>query len=148
MKGKYLIIMRIIKLLTIFSFVLLLNSCAKKLYVTYPADGIQPGEKTGKIILKPVSPTARTFVTVNGNLLVDKKTVKSITIDNVPVGETVVTYSSESSGYKEALDHKNKISVEEYKTKTEIIKVPPKSTGYWIYAGLSVILLFGVLFLL
>ncbi len=119
-------------MMLIFS-VVFLSSCAKHLYVNYQTDI----SNTGKIIIKPSKPTSRTFITVNDNLIVEKKHLKSLTIKNVPSGEYGIHYTSESGMYKEKLDTQIQIKMENGKEITKLAEVPPYGTGYWIYIGLG-----------
>lgn len=71
----------------------LFTSCAIHLYVDYQNETTS----TGKVVLKPSKPTQRTFVTINDSVVVDKKFVKSLTLNNVPRGGGyVVNYTSEN----------------------------------------------------
>jgi hypothetical protein len=130
-------IMKRFKLITLLSLVLLFSSCATNLHVTYPSQT----ENTGKVVLKPTSPTAGTFVTVNDVLVVDNKNVLSVTIENVPEGESKISYSSNSSTYKDKLNEEINVVVKKDKDSTKIVNVPPKSSGYMIYMGLASITL-------
>lgn len=123
----------------IFVFVIgvfVMSSCAKDLHVNYQSDNLN----TGTLILKPVSSTEKTFVTINGNLIVENKNVKSVVIENIPKGEYDLHYTSESSWYKNKLDVKVQLQLEKDKTYTQLIEVPPYSTGYWIYVSVLGIL--------
>lgn len=112
------------------------TSCSKHLYVSYQAES----SNTGQIVLKPSKPTSRTFVTVNDNLMVDKKNVKSVTISNVPEGEFEVHYTSDNGWYKNKLDQKIPIEMKDGKQITKLIEVPPYSTGYWVYVtGMAIL---------
>jgi hypothetical protein len=90
-------------------------------------------ENTGTIVLKPVKKTIKTYVSVDGKLMVEKRKVKSVTIQNVPKGNHKVQYTSESSWYQSPLDSTYSIQVDTAQTTTKIVKVPPFSTGYYIY---------------
>jgi uncharacterized protein YcfL len=108
---------------------LIFISCSKNLYVTYQYDS----KNTGKVILMPNTPTEKTSVTLNDNLIVNKKYVKSVTIDNVPVGEVNIKYVSSNYWYKDKLDENIKLDLKENQRATKLIEVPPYSAGYWIY---------------
>lgn len=120
------------------------SSCSKHLYVNYQSES----SNTGQIVLKPSTPTSRTFVTVNDNLIVDKKSVKSVTIANVPAGDYKVHYTSENSWYKDKLDTELDVEMANGKEITKLIEVPPYSTGYWIYVSGMAIIPWVVLFAL
>jgi len=107
---------------------LLLSSCGKNIHVNYQSDATN----TGKVVLKPAEPTNRTYVTFNDSLLVNKKYVKSVTIHNVPSGEHQVHYTSNNYVYKEKIDGKMTVNVDNNRVITKLIEVPPYSTGYWI----------------
>ena len=104
-------------------------SCSRKIVVNYQTEKAN----TGTISLKPVKPTTKTFVTINDNLIVEKKNVKSVKILNVPNGEYKIHYSSDNSWYKNKLDSNIVVKMEGNKEVTKIVEVPPFSTGYWIY---------------
>lgn len=107
---------------------LLLSSCAKNIHVNYQNDSFN----TGKVVLKPAEPTDRTFVTINDSLIVNRKYVKSVTIHNVPSGEHQVHYTSNNYMYKEKIDGKMTVNVDNNRVITKLIEVPPYSAGYWI----------------
>jgi len=106
--------------------VFILSSCAKD-YVTNVGTG------NGSIMMKPTKPTGGTYVTVDDELVIDNKNVKSVKITGLEDGETKVIYKSESSSYKVPLNYEKTITIENGSDKTEIVDVPPYSTGYWIY---------------
>jgi hypothetical protein len=68
-------------------------------------------------------------------LIVDKKNVKSVTINNVPDGNFNIHYTSDNSWYKDKLDVQIPLKMENGKEMTKLVEVPPYSTGYWIYMG-------------
>jgi hypothetical protein len=78
---------------------LFFTSCAKDLTVTYQMESAN----TGKVVLKPSTSTDRTMVTINDQLVVDGKFVKSVTILNVPNGDHVIHYTADNSFYKTPL---------------------------------------------
>jgi hypothetical protein len=110
------------------------TSCAKNIYVDYQRESAN----TGKVVLKPSNPVVAN-VTLNDNLIVDNKHVKSITINNVPKGEHTVRFSSGSNSYKEKLDETIPLKMETGKETTKLITVPPESTGSWVYSGLALV---------
>lgn len=125
-----------VKLLTIVVLSTLFTSCAKNYYVNYQTESAN----TSKIVIKPTKPTARTYVTINDNLIISKKNVNSITINNVPNGDYTVHYTSENGWYKERLNEKMPIKIDDTKEVTKLVEVPPFSTGYWVYVtGMAVL---------
>jgi len=114
-----------------FGLTLLFSSCAKSLYVNYQTDSTN----TGTIVLKPTKPTIKTFVTINDNLIIEKKRVKSVTINNIPNGKYNIHYTSDNRWYKEKLDTAESIKMESGKTITKLVEVPPYSNGYYVYNG-------------
>jgi hypothetical protein len=138
LKGLKLKKMKNILLLSI--IVGLFSSCAKNIYVPYQTETAN----TGKIILRPAKVTKKTFVTINDNLIVNKKKVKSITIGNVPSGEYKIQYTSDNKWYKDKLDSHYDVKMENNKEITKLIEVPPYSTGYWVYNGITFAVCIGV----
>ena len=121
-------------LLVLFCGLFIFSSCAKHITVNYQTDSTN----TGNVVLKVSRPTQNTYVTLNDQLMVDKKNVKSLTVKNVPNGEYNLHYVSESSRFKEKLDMQIPVKTEAGKEVTKLIEVPPYSNGYWIYSGLIV----------
>lgn len=115
------------------------SSCSRHIYVNYQPDSAN----TGKVVIKPTKPTSRTYVTVNDNLLVDRKYAKSVTINNIPDGEYILHYTSDNTWYKDKMDVKIPLKLEDEKIITKLVEVPPYSTGYWIYSAALVIIMLG-----
>lgn len=127
--------------------VLLLTSCAKHIIVSYQTESAN----TGTIKLQPVKPTDKTFVTIDDNLIVNKKAVKSVTITNVPNGtDYSLQYSSDNGWYKYKLDTTVVVKMDKGKEVTKIVEVPPYSTGYYIYQGVvyASIMAFNIIWLI
>ena len=118
------------------SGLLIFSSCSKHIYVNYQTESAN----TSKVVLKPSKPTNKTYVTINDNLIVDRKNVKSVTINNVPNGDYNIHYTSDNSWYKDKLDTKIPLKMENGKEMTKLVEVPPYSTGYWIYMSTVAIL--------
>ena len=130
----------------IFIFAILnLSSCSKDIYVMYQTNSA----RTGQIVIIPSEPTLSTTVTLNNNLIVRDKYVKSVRIGNVPEGYTTINYVSNNSRYKEKLDQEMTVNVIRGKETTKLIQVPPQSSGSLVLEGLgALVLLAGCLFLL
>ena len=128
------------KSLLLLLLAVLFSSCARNLQVLYlPNQGY-----TGEIQIKPIKPTAKTYITVNDQLVIDNKPVKSVLITDVPEGIHQVEYKSESSIYKEKVSNEFDLQVFQGQRSTEIIEIPPYSTGYWIYSGVVFVITFVV----
>ncbi len=125
-----------IRILTMAIGLLFFTSCSKHIYVNYQTETAN----TGKVVLKPSKPTEKTYVTINDNLIVDKKNVKSVTIRNVPDGDYLIHYTSENGWYKEKLNAKIPLKMENGREITKLIEVPPYSAGYWVYVtGIAIL---------
>jgi hypothetical protein len=128
--------MKKIGFLTLAIGLLFFTSCSKHIYVNYQTETAN----TGKVVLKPSKPTEKTYVTINDNLIVDKKNVKSVTINNVPSGDYVIHYTSENGWYKEKLNAEIPVKMENSREITKLVEVPPYSAGYWVYiTGMAVL---------
>lgn len=112
----------------------LFSSCAKHIQVAYQAET----SNTGSVVLKLNRPTPFTYVTINDQLIVNRKNVKSLIVNNLPSGEYTIHYTTESSRLKEKLDAHVPVQMQAGKEITKLIEVPPYSNGYWIYSGLIV----------
>lgn len=128
--------MRKIQILFLLGGLLILSSCAKDIYISYQADSVN----TGKVVLKPNRSTFRTYVTINDSLIVNEENVKSVIVQNVPEGEYNIHYSADNSSYKDELDCRIPLKMENGKEVTKLVEVPPNSTGYWIYTSSTVFL--------
>lgn len=111
------------------TFLFLFASCAKNIHVFYQTESTN----TGSIMLIPTRPTEKAYVTINDNLIVDKKNVKSVMIENVPEGNYSVHYTSDNSWYKDKLDSHIDLEMVGNHEMTKLIEVPPYSTGYWVF---------------
>ncbi len=116
--------------------ILFLSSCAKNYYVPFQSSS----NGTGSVKIKPSKSIKGAAVTMDGNMVWDKKRrIKSVTITNVPQGTHNVNVTSASWYYKEAINHKETVSVNNGDNKALLVSVPPYSTGYWIYMSVIVL---------
>lgn len=127
-------------MLVLFLALLIFSSCAKDIVVNYG----NPSPNSGNIVVRPTS-SVYSNLTFNDSLLVKYKYVKSITIKNVPEGVNTLHFSGESNNLKKELDLNKEVKVTAGKTNTQLVTVPPKSTGYWIYSTGAIIALWGIL---
>jgi len=116
----------------------LLSSCAQDLYIKYQSETTNPG----KIVIQPEKPTERTFVTIDDSLIVDKKLVRSLTIDNIPEGTHSIHYSTEFRGYKEQIDSMMSVHISNQEEITKSLKAPRQKAGSWIWP--SIVFLIGL----
>jgi hypothetical protein len=114
---------------------LLFTSCAKHIIVNFQANP----ENTGKIVIAPTASIDGAVLTINDQLLVDKKFVKKITVNNVPIGEHKVRFSADSWAYKDKIDENIAITVQKDKEVAKVVTRPPYSTGYYVASGLSTV---------
>ena len=96
----------------------------------------QPNANSGTIVIKTTSGVYAN-ITVNDSLLfcqkfLNSKSLKTITITNVPEGLNNIHFTADSYNLKDAMDAKLIINVEKGKTNTQLLTVPPRSNGYWI----------------
>ena len=122
-------------------FLLICSSCAQQLVIPYSSDA----NVNGQIFLKPIKPTTKTFIRLNDSLIVDKKFIKSITIEHVPDGQYVINYVSNVKTYTRELDTTMTIVVNDQKNIAKEIDVPPHNSWYYIsniLVGLVLILPF------
>ena len=118
-----------------FAMLVLFTSCAKNFYIDYSLYETSKTGETGILYLEPTKNSEKTTVTIDDNLLLSRKHVNSITINNIPVGQHSIHYSGGPWGYKEKMDEKLNIQIVADKKITKIIPVPPYSAGYWVYLG-------------
>lgn len=103
-----------------------------------------PSPNSGNIVIKTTS-LVYVNLTVNDSLMVNERFVRSITIKNIPQGLNTIHYSANSKNLKNAMDRELKVNVEKGKTNTQLLTVPPKSTGYWVYSTGAIIALWAFL---
>jgi len=111
-----------------------LMSCSANRVVQYQSET----ESTSSIKIKPSTRLKNVVVTLDGNLVWEKtRTVKSLTIENVPAGNHELRVTSASWIYKDEINHSKDIEVKgKGETKTELVSVPPFGVGYWVYNGI------------
>ncbi|MCF8332664.1 MAG: hypothetical protein K9I47_00825 [Bacteroidales bacterium] len=112
---------------------LFLAGCAKDITVNYRDQG------KGKVELKPSKNVYDGFVLVNDSMLVDSKTIKSVTIENIPEGNYDVIFRSNYSYYKGNFREKYDIEIgpEEFHQKN--IVVPGYNTSYYLMFSVALI---------
>lgn len=113
--------------------VMALMSCSAKRIVQYQSNSLS----TSSIKVKPSSSLRNVVVTLDGNLVWEKtRRVRSLTIENVPAGIHELHVTSASWIYTDEINHSKEIEVTgKGETKTELVSVPPFSSGYWLYNG-------------
>jgi hypothetical protein len=117
---------------------LICSSCGRQLVIPYTSDSFAGAQ----IILKPNKPTSRTLITINDSLIVNKKFIKSVTIDHLPYGVYTINYTSDVNTMVAKLDTTMTIVVEDRKETPIIIDVPPHNSWYYISNTLVGLLLF------
>ncbi len=117
------------KNLLILLSIVLLSSCAQTITVNY---SMEP-ENNSTLVLQPVKAVNGTYVTINDQMIVNKKYVKKVIIKKLPEGEHTVNMSSESWYYKTPMDYKETVTVKNGQETTKLVTVPPYSNGYWAY---------------
>lgn len=120
------------------------TGCSANRIVQYQSET----ESTSSIKVKPSTKLSHVVVTLDGNLVWEKsKVVKSLTIQNVPSGRHELRVTSASWIYRDEINHSSNIEVKgKGETKTELISVPPYSTGYWVYNGIIYLVAISTLF--
>jgi len=120
-------------------FLFLFSSCAKNIYVNYSeySNNQKASKEVGTLYLEPVRNSEMTSVTIDDNIIVSRKHVKSITIENIPEGEHHVHYSGGPWSYKEKMDEHIDLKIFPNKKTSKIIPVPSYSNGYWFYIGIT-----------
>ena len=114
----------------------LLPSCAQSILINYSYDQSQAG---GKLVVIPDKPIEGANFVMNDRLLVEKKAVKKITVENVPPGEHTISMTCASWYYKDPLNYVETVQVEANKEVTKLVPTPPYSGGYYAYLiGMSV----------
>lgn len=134
--------MKIIRLLFVSFIGILFSSCALDYYYSYQSDK----NITGKAVIIPTMATSYTYVMLNDSLILSKKYVKSLTLENLPDGEYTLQYTSYNPAFKEKLDKSLFLKIENGVSTTSLVAVPPYSSGYWIYGGLIVSTMYAVLY--
>ena len=107
---------------------LICSSCARQLIIPYTSDS----NANAQIFLKPIKPTSRTLITINDSLIVNKKFIKSVTIDHLPSGIYTINYASDVNTTVAKIDTTMTIVVEDHKNISKIIDVPPYNSWYYI----------------
>ncbi|MDO9153677.1 MAG: hypothetical protein Q7U47_08230 [Paludibacter sp.] len=122
---------------------LLFSSCAMNYFYTFQPENAN----TGKVVIIPIAPTSYTYVKLNDSLIIANKNIKTLTLENLPYGTYTMQYASYNPAYKASHDKHLIFKVENDSKQTQIVSVPPISSGYWIYAGLITSTLYAVLYM-
>jgi hypothetical protein len=98
-------------------------------------------DSTSSIKIKPSTAIGNVVVLLDGNMVWEKlRTVKSLTIENVPKGDHILQVVSANWYYKNEIDIIKLIHVDgKGETKIELVSVPPFSSGYWMYLSVLAI---------
>jgi hypothetical protein len=131
------------KIFVIFILSVVFCSCARTIYVDYQVDS----QNTGTIKLIPSKGTEKATVTMNDNLIVSRKRIKKLIINNVPEGSYNLNFVSESSYYKDPLNENLEIEIKDKKDVTKLISVPPYNAGYYIVNSIPLAIAFASLYI-
>ena len=117
------------------------SGCAANVDVSYPAPRSTP--ETGVVLVRFTEPLTSVSVRVDGVLVAEDKHTERIQVTGVPTGPREVTVVASESSRKESVRHFERVNVHSEKTAVVLIATPPRSTGYWINSGMT-ILAYGV----
>jgi len=109
------------------SFIYQPSNIPLNFYYTYQTNTAQ----TGKAIFRPDRSTANTTITLNDSLIIDRKTVKSLTFENLPEGKYEIHYISKDNKYEDRLDEIINFEIKPGDLKHHSIKVPKTSRQYY-----------------
>ena len=118
------------KLFFLALLVALLPSCAQSILINYSYDQSQTG---GRLVVIPDKPIDGATFVMNDRLLVEKKSVTKITVENVPPGEHTIAMTCASWYYKDPLNYVEKVQIEANKETTKLVPTSPYSGGYYAY---------------
>ena len=104
------------------------NACGRQLVIPYTSDS----NVDAQIFLKPIKATNKTFISINDSLIVNKKFIKSLTIDHLPPGVYTINYASDVNTMVAKLDTTMTIVVEDHMEISKIIDVPRYNSWYYI----------------
>ena len=130
--------MKSLNILLLTIAMLALSSCGEDISVDFQKDS----DNTGRVILLPSRRMPMTSMTVDDQLLVHQKYVKSIVVNNLPEGPHRIHISSGFSEFAETMDAEIPVIIEKNKTKTKLFGVPPDNPGIYTYWGLFLVALF------
>ena len=111
----------------------LFAGCASNVFTAYP----EPGEgESGTIVIHLSDAMPNVYVSIDGQLVAEKKHTRRIEIKDVPVGFHQLAVAA-TSGYRtEAVAYDEAVEVKGGKVRDVLISTPPMSSGYWIQTGL------------
>lgn len=110
---------------------ILFGSCAKSLVVNFSEDAAA----TGTLHLLPSKQLSEVSLTMDGKMLVEREWIKKITVKNIPPGLHNYHLTCDNGKYKDKVDTRQEFMATG-EEKTELIEVPPYSSGFWINTGL------------
>jgi hypothetical protein len=127
-----------LSLLLLLAMALLVQGCAKNVLVRY--GGIDDGPQFGTIVVKLSEPMSKVSITVDNINVVEDKTTKRVTIENVPSGKRHIHVIAQSSERKDSLNREIVVDVRPNQENTVLIEVPPYSTGSYVLIGILVLI--------
>ena len=122
-----------IQCLLIFSLV----GCAQNVLINYP--GTPGTEERGTLVIKLSAPMNDVSVTIDGDFVVEEKHTQRIQVNGIKAGEREVNIVG--GGDREHLDKTEIVEISPGKTTAMLVKAPPFSAGYYIYLGLSLLVI-------
>lgn len=119
----------------------LASGCAANVDVSYPTPSGTP--ETGVVLVRFTEPLSSVSVQVDGVLVAEDEHTERVQVTNVPTGSREVTVVASEPSRTESVRHSERVTVASEKTAVVLIATPPRSTGYWINSGITV-LAYGV----
>ncbi len=124
-----------------FIALLFVAGCASNVLTRYPdaADG-----DTGTLIIKFADPMQNVHVTLNGRMVAQDKFTERVEIRDVPAGVAhQLSIVANSRSRADAIDVQREFKIKAGEERVILVATPPRSTGYWVYEGLTWLAVMG-----
>jgi hypothetical protein len=124
-----------------FIALLFVAGCASNVLTQFPGAG---DGGTGTLIIKFADPMQNVHVTLDGKMVAEDKFTERVEIRDIPAllpHELSIVANSRSRAEVVDMQHRFKINAGE--ERVLLVATPPRSTGYWVYEGLTWIAVMG-----
>ena len=112
------------------------SACAQNVFTHY--SDVHFSEETGTLLIQLSDAMSGVSVTIDGFLVVEKKSTQRIQVNGVKAGKREVTIIG-GGGSREPLDKTETVEITPGETTTMLVSVAPHTMGYQVQSGLLLV---------
>lgn len=114
--------------------------CAQNVLTQYPGAA---GEESGALVIKFADPMQNVHVAMDGKMVAEDKFTERVEISDIPAGDHDLSIVANSRSRESAIDMHREIHIPAGEEQVLLVATPARSSGYWIYEGLSWLAVMG-----